>query len=214
MKRPFDSQKAHEYPIGTGTDEVGRGCLCGPVVVASVWFNPRDIPGDLLEALDDSKKLGAKTREDLASRIRACTEVKVSVAASSARKIDQINIRMATLDAMRRSVINLGIEAHIYIDGKDVPTGLPCPATAVIKGDGSIPQIAAASIIAKVVRDNLLCKLALRYPAYGWESNAGYGAKIHLEAIAKHGATKHHRMSFAPLKTPKEALEPELLLGL
>lgn len=166
------------------------------MVCASVWFDPSDFPLDLLAALDDSKRLSARVREDLAWQIHV--HARVAFAASSPQKIDAINIRQATLDAMRRAVARLGIDAPIFIDGKDVPSGMP-PATSVVKGDQTIPQIAAASIVAKVLRDKLMVQLAKRHPHYGWETNAGYGSKKHLDGIRTHGATRHHRMTFAPL---------------
>jgi ribonuclease HII len=194
MRRPFNPRRRSSYPAVIGTDEVGRGCVASCVLVASVWFDPSVFPRDLLAALDDSKRLSAKARRDLAVRIHA--HARVAFAASSPQKIDSINIRQATLDAMRRSIIRLGINAPIFIDGNDVPLGLPGPATAIVKGDQKVPQIAAASIVAKVMRDSLLAKLSLRYPVYCWDRNAGYGTKAHLDALRAHGPTAHHRCSF------------------
>jgi ribonuclease HII len=194
---PFDPSLAASFPVVTGCDEVGRGALCGPVVVAAVWFDPSAIPARLLAELDDSKRLPAKKRERLAAELRcvAC----VAVAASSAQRIDIRGIRTMTLDAMRRAVLRLNIIAPVYVDGVDIPPGIPLPCTAIVKGDATVPQIAAASILAKVLRDKLLAQLAVLYPAYGWERNAGYGTPQHMAALAQYGPTPHHRRSFAPV---------------
>ncbi|MGC9292772.1 MAG: ribonuclease HII [Acidobacteriaceae bacterium] len=194
---PFSPSIAASYPVVTGCDEVGRGALCGPVVVAAVWFEPSAIPARLLEELDDSKRLSAKKRERLAAELRCVA--RVAVAASSAACIDKRGIRTMTLDAMRRAVLRLSILAPVYVDGVDVPPGIPLPCTAIVKGDATVPQIAAASIVAKVLRDKLLTQLALLHPAYGWEKNAGYGTPQHLAALAQYGPTRHHRRSFAPV---------------
>ncbi|MGD0098133.1 MAG: ribonuclease HII [Terracidiphilus sp.] len=176
---------------------MGRGSLCGPVVVAAVWFQPTAIPPCLLEELDDSKQLTRPARTRLAGEIRRFA--RISIASSSSSLIDKRGIRTMTLDAMQRAVIHLSIEAPVRIDGLDVPSGIPWPSQAIVRGDAKVPQIAAASIVAKVMRDELMARLAIRYPGYGWERNAGYGTREHLAAIKKLGATVHHRMSFAPI---------------
>jgi ribonuclease HII len=194
---PFDASIAGEYEVVTGCDEVGRGALCGPVVVAAVWFEPTAIPSCLLEELDDSKQLTRKTRTRLAIEIRRVA--RVSIASSSAARIDKRGIRNMTLDAMRRAIVRLNIEAPVRIDGLDVPPGIPWPSLAVVKGDAKIPQIAAASIVAKVTRDKLMARLARHCPGYGWAKNVGYGTPEHLAALEKLGPTAHHRMSWAPI---------------
>jgi len=199
MIRPFDSTQSNQYPAAIGVDEVGRGCLSACLIVSAAWFDPSKIPPDLLGALDDSKRLSHKRRIELAVEIK--THCEVAFAASSPRVIELLNIRGATLDAMRRAVecLNargIGEGSHIYIDGRDVPQGLNRAATAVVKGDKTIPQIAAASIVAKVLRDNLLIKLDKRHPLYGWAQNASYGTPAHIAAIRLYGATPHHRKSF------------------
>jgi len=166
-------------------------------VVAAVWFQPTAIPPCLLEELDDSKQLTRPARTRLAGEIRRFA--RISVASSSSSLIDKKGIRTMTLDAMQRAVIHLSIEAPVRIDGLDVPSGIPWPSQAIVRGDAKVPQIAAASIVAKVTRDELMARLAIRYPGYGWERNAGYGTREHLAAIKKLGATVHHRMSFAPI---------------
>ncbi|MCJ2144535.1 ribonuclease HII [Methylobacterium sp. E-066] len=189
---PFDPARAADYPAVIGCDEVGRGALCGPVVVAAVWFDPSAIPPALLAALDDSKRVPEPIRAQLAPLIR--THARVAVAAGSRALIDRINIRAATLDAMLRAVSRLGIAAPVLVDGRDALPGLP--GRAVIGGDGLVPQIAAASIVAKVFRDELMRRLAERHPGYGWERNVGYGTAIHRAGLTRLGRSPHHRLSF------------------
>ncbi|WP_407528888.1 ribonuclease HII [Methylobacterium oryzisoli] len=194
MTGPFDPAQAARYPVVTGCDEVGRGALCGPVIVAAVHFDPAALPPDLLASLDDSKRLDAATRARLAPQIRACAAY--AYAGASRGLIDRINVRAATLDAMRRSVRRLGLDAPVAVDGRDVPPGLDGPVHAVIGGERLVPQIAAASILAKVLRDRLMAVLAARHPAYAWERNAGYGTALHRAAMRRQGLSPHHRRSF------------------
>lgn len=194
---PFTARDRSKYPVVIGCDEVGRGALSGPVVVAAVWFEPEVVPRKLLRALDDSKNLSADKRIELTALIRETC--KIAVAANSVNVIDARNIRNATLDAMRRAIMKLQIGAPVMIDGIDVPPGLSCECSAIVKGDSKVPQIAAASIVAKTVRDGLMARLASKYPVYAWERNAGYGTKHHLGAIKDHGTTPHHRRSYAPV---------------
>ncbi len=189
---PFDPNHAARYPAVIGCDEVGRGALSGPVVVAAVWFDPVAVPADLLAALDDSKKLPASVRERLAPLIRA--HGRVALAAGSPALIDRINIRAATLDAMARAVGKLGIAAPVLVDGRDALPGLP--GRAVVGGDRLVPQIAAASIVAKVWRDAFMHRLAKANPGYGWERNVGYGTALHRAGLAALGRSAHHRASF------------------
>lgn len=191
---PFDPAGAARYPALIGCDEVGRGALCGPVIVAAVWFDPLAFPADLLAHLDDSKRVDQALRERLAPAIRC--HARVALAGGSRGLIDRINVRAATLDAMRRAVAALGIAALVRVDGRDVPPGLALPCEAVVGGDRVVPQVAAASIVAKVARDGLMRTLALRHPAYAWERNVGYGTAAHTAALALHGPTPHHRTSF------------------
>lgn len=189
---PFDPTRAKDYPPVIGCDEVGRGALCGPVVVAAVWFDPNAIPPALLGALDDSKRVPEPVRAQLAPLIRA--HARVTVAAGSRALIDRINIRAATLDAMARAVARLGIAAPVLVDGRDALPGLP--GRAVVGGDALVPQIAAASIVAKVFRDDLMRRLAERHPGYGWERNVGYGTALHRAGLTALGRSPHHRLSF------------------
>jgi ribonuclease HII len=195
--RPFDARRAADYPTVIGVDEVGRGALSGPVVVAAVLFAPPALPPELLGALDDSKKLTARRREALAAALRG--EARCAFAAASAREVDRVGVRLATLSAMTRAVGRLGGEGPVVVDGRDAPPDLGARATTLIRGDSLVPQIAAASILAKVLRDRLMTCLSARHPDYDWDRNVGYGAPRHLAALRTLGATRHHRMSFAPV---------------
>lgn len=177
-----------------GVDEVGRGPLCGPVVAAAVRFRSLAVPA----GLDDSKKLAAARREALGEAIRACAEV--SIGEASAAEIDAINILEASHLAMCRAIAGLG-EApdHVLIDGNRIPRGLAISAEAIVKGDARSASIAAASIVAKVWRDRIMVVLAQQHPGYGWERNAGYPTKDHLQALRDLGPTPHHRRSFRPV---------------
>ena len=205
-KRPVSNEQsvpdfAHEarlrargFELVAGVDEVGRGPLAGPVVVAAVILDPDHLP----DGLDDSKKLTASVRERLFTEIMR--HAHVAIASIPAARIDAINIRQATFEAMAEAVNGLAVRADFaLIDGRDVPP-LPCSAEALIGGDRRSLSIAAASIIAKVTRDRMMTLLAQTYPDYGFEKHMGYGTAKHLEALALHGPTPLHRMSFAPLK--------------
>ncbi|ACA19681.1 Ribonuclease H [Methylobacterium sp. 4-46] len=194
MKRPFLAREAARYPALIGCDEVGRGALCGPVIVAAVHFDPAALPPDLLEALDDSKRLDAATRARLAARLPALA--RIAYAGASRDLIDRINVRAATLDAMARAVLRLGLAGPVAVDGRDRPPGLDGRVRAVIGGERLVPQIAAASILAKVLRDRLMAVLARRHPAYAWARNAGYGTAAHRAALLREGPSPHHRRSF------------------
>ena len=203
--RPFARKRASLFPPVIGCDEVGRGALCGPVVVAAVWFEPEALPKGVLGRLDDSKRIDAAEREALYALIAGAAHYRF--AARSARHIDLVNIRQATLSAMHQACTRLERDAPIRIDGIDVPKGLPSDAQAVVKGDGKVPQIAAASIMAKVLRDRLMARLGARYADYWWHSNAGYGTARHREAIVRLGATRHHRRTFGDLFTLSDGSE-------
>jgi ribonuclease HII len=183
------------HGIVAGIDEAGRGPLAGPVVAAAVILDANNIP----KGMDDSKTLSSKKRNNLYMEILSCSEV--SVATISAKLIDQINIRQATLLCMSRAVNALKTQPDwCIIDGKDVPTDLIGRATAVIKGDGRSSSIAAASIIAKVTRDAIMSQSANTYPDYGFEQHKGYGTLSHRNAITKHGPCAIHRFSFSPIR--------------
>lgn len=176
-----------------GVDEAGRGPFAGPVVAAAVILDPANIPAGLA----DSKTLSEKRRDALAPLIRQCAEVGVGCA--SVEEIDAINILQASLLAMRRSVAALPrAPAACLVDGNQDPK-LSCRTELVVKGDARSLSIAAASIIAKTVRDKEMRELDEIHPHYGWASNKGYGSAAHREALKRFGATPHHRKSFAPV---------------
>lgn len=182
-----------------GLDEVGRGPLAGPVVAAAVVLPP-DFPVHLL---DDSKKLRPARRVELADLIR--NHAAVALASLPAPEIDRLNILQVSLLAMKRALIALPVVADFaLIDGNRLPRNLPCPAEAVVKGDGQIAAIAAASIIAKVARDAMMAEAAELYPGYGFERNMGYPAKAHLAALRSLGLTPIHRRSYAPCRAIAE----------
>lgn len=177
-----------------GVDEVGRGPLCGPVTAAAVILDARRIP----EGLNDSKKLTAARREELALRLMDCAIV--CVAHASVEEIDTHNILRASHIAMCRAVAGLtGGCDHALIDGNMRPRDLTLPSDTVIGGDAISLSIAAASIVAKVARDRIMVDLAQQHPGYGWEKNAGYSTAAHLEALRRLGPTPHHRKSFKPV---------------
>jgi len=175
-----------------GVDEVGRGPLAGPVVVCAVIM-PHDRRA--IRGVTDSKQLSAADRVRLALKIRQ-NAVAVALAASSVHEIARWNIYQATARAMGRAIARLGvIPDEVLVDGKPIKT-LAVPHHAVIGGDATCYSIACASIVAKVVRDRLMSHLSPRYPAYGWQSNAGYGTPLHIAALRANGLTAHHRVSF------------------
>jgi len=177
-----------------GIDEVGRGPLAGPVVAAAVILNPENIPS----GLNDSKKLTAKRRDALAEQILAQAEVGLGQA--SVAEIDALNILRATHLAMERALAAMPSRPdHLLIDGNQLPKALTISAQAVVKGDARAFSIAAASIVAKSARDRLMWDLAQHFPGYGWEANAGYPTKSHINALRNLGVTPHHRRSFKPV---------------
>ena len=180
-----------------GVDEVGRGPLAGPVVAAAVVFRP-GVPG--IRALRDSKMLTAAEREALLPPIRA-RAFAIGVGAASVREIDRLNIRVASALAMRRAITRILplLDAfEIVVDGLPFPE-LGHSHEALVKGDVQCMSIAAAGVVAKQVRDGLMCRLARRHPAYGWEANMGYGTPAHQAGLASAGPCVHHRRSFAPV---------------
>lgn len=176
-----------------GVDEVGRGPLAGPVTAAAVVLNPEAIP----DGLNDSKKLTARKRNALLETL--LTSAEVSLGWASIEEIDALNIRNATFLAMTRALAGLAPVDHALVDGNALPPDLPCPATTIIKGDGRSLSIAAASIAAKVGRDEHMMALSRQFPGYGWEKNAGYPTADHKQALLDLGVTPHHRRSFKPV---------------
>jgi ribonuclease HII len=181
--------------IEAGCDEVGRGCLCGPVVAAAVIL-PADFSN---EFVNDSKKLTKINREHLVSEIKSAA-IDWAIAEASVEEIDQINILHASFLAMTRAVQQLSIKPqHLLIDGNRFKSNLDIPYNCIIQGDGKFASIAAASILAKVYRDELMERYAEKYPGYGWEKNAGYATKLHRDGIRQLGLTPIHRRSFRHL---------------
>jgi ribonuclease HII len=211
MKKPASSSKpnpaqgpddryerawmARDFHAVAGVDEVGRGPLAGPVVAAAVILDLSAVPA----GLDDSKALNARKRDLLYPQIMAQARA-VSVASVPAGVIDRINIRQATLRAMALALAGLSVKPDaMLVDGRDLPA-FPIEGEAVIGGDAKVLSIAAASIIAKVVRDRMMAQLDRHYPVYGFAAHAGYGTARHLAALKAHGPCPHHRLSFAPLR--------------
>jgi ribonuclease HII len=190
----------HERRIGgivAGVDEVGRGPLAGPVLAAAVIL-PAVLPDKLAAMIDDSKKMTAARRVLALAWLREAG-ADIALGAASVTEIAELNILHGAMLAMRRAVARLPRRPdHLLVDGNRAPGGdMPC--TTLIGGDGISLSIAAASIAAKVSRDRLMERLAVRYPHYGWAGNAGYAAAVHRNAILTHGATPHHRMGFGNL---------------
>ncbi len=179
--------------VEAGCDEAGRGCLAGPVFAAAVVL-PVGFSHPLL---DDSKKMTARNRDTLREVIER-QAVAWAVESVSAARIDEINILNASFEAMTGAVGKLGIRPEmLLIDGNRFRTTLDIPYECIIGGDGHYASIAAASVLAKTHRDELMEGLATRYPEYGWLQNKGYPTKHHREAILRHGLTPHHRSSFS-----------------
>lgn len=177
-----------------GVDEVGRGPLAGPVTAAAVVLDPQNIP----EGLNDSKKLTAAKRDVLADWLMQNCDW--SVAHVEVEDIDRLNIYHASHLAMCRAIDGLiKTPCHVLIDGNRLPRDLTIKGEAVVKGDARSLSIAAASIIAKVLRDRIMVDLAQQFPGYGWEANAGYPTPAHKEALLNLGVTPHHRRSFKPV---------------
>lgn len=182
------------YTAIAGVDEVGRGPLCGPVTAAAVILDQDHIP----DGLRDSKKLTDRKRRLLFTQI--IETAMVGVAHASVAEIDEINILQASHLAMIRAIENLPKPADFaLIDGNRAPKNLIIPSTCVVKGDDRSLSIAAASIVAKITRDDLMLELDAQYPGYGWAKNAGYPTKEHLVALKSLGITLHHRRSFKPV---------------
>ncbi|MCC6863438.1 MAG: ribonuclease HII [Rhodobacteraceae bacterium] len=180
--------------VVAGVDEVGRGPLAGPVTAAAVILCRDRIP----KGLNDSKILTQTRREDLFAEIME--EAEVCVAHATVEEIDAINILRASHLAMERALRGLACQVdHALIDGNMIPPGLFCGAEAIIKGDALCVSISAASIVAKVSRDRIMVDLAQQYPGYGWEHNAGYPTKYHMDALLNLGVTPYHRRSFRPV---------------
>lgn len=186
-----------------GVDEAGRGPWVGPVVAGAVVFFNRKINPVLLNSLDDSKKLSAKKREELYKLIQTeeiAGNLSYGIGEATAAEIDEINILQATFLAMRRAMAALKCKPNMaLVDGNRTPVGFVCPCKTIVKGDAKSFSVAAASVMAKVYRDRLMAELAQKYPWYGFEKNAGYGTKAHIDGLKQHGITPEHRKSYRPI---------------
>jgi ribonuclease HII len=180
-----------------GTDEAGRGPLAGPVVAAAVILDPNNIPA----GLDDSKRLTKVKREAAFAEILTKARA-IAFASASSEDIDATNILRASLNAMTRAVAALSlVPDHVLVDGRDIPKNLPCPGTALIKGDQRSLSVAAASIVAKVMRDRMMAVADSGHTGYGFANHQGYGSARHMAAIAEIGpVSRLHRFSFAPIR--------------
>lgn len=188
-----------EYPTGyaliAGVDEVGRGPLVGAVVTAAVILDPNNP----IAGLADSKKLSEKKRLALVAEIKE-KALAWSLGRAEPEEIDELNILHATMLAMQRAVKSLKIQPHfVLVDGNRIPS-LAMPAQAVVKGDSKVAEISAASILAKVARDQEMEELDREFPQYEFAKHKGYPTKVHLEKLAEFGALPQHRRSFAPVK--------------
>lgn len=188
MLKPF----YHAELTEAGLDEVGRGCLAGPVVAAAVIL-PKDYSNELL---NDSKQLNKKQRETLRNDIQEAA-LAWAIAEVSNEEIDKINILKASFLAMHRAVDQLALRPeHLLVDGNRFTPYPFLPHTCIIKGDAKFMSIAAASVLAKTYRDDLMERLAVEFPHYGWESNVGYPTPVHRAGIREFGPCSYHRMSF------------------
>jgi ribonuclease HII len=178
-----------------GVDEAGRGPLVGNVVAAAVILDP----GNPVDGLNDSKKISARRREQLADQVRE-KAIAWSVVSIDSEQIDHLNILQATMLAMKRAVEQLAVPPqHVFIDGNRCPD-ISVPATAIVKGDARVAEISAASILAKVERDAQMLALHETYPQYGFDKHKGYPTKAHFEALAEYGPCLEHRRSYAPVR--------------
>ncbi len=187
-----DRHRAAGHTVVAGCDEAGRGCLAGPVVAAAVVLPPdAHIPG-----LDDSKRLTPAQREALVPVIERVA-VSVGVGQCSAAEVDELNVLWAAMEAMRRAVLGLGVAPDVLlIDGNRAIPDAPCDQETVVRGDGISLSIAAASVIAKVTRDRVMTALDADVPAYGFAQHKGYPTAQHYTALAAHGPSAHHRLTF------------------
>jgi len=181
-----------------GVDEAGVGSLAGPLVAAAVIL-PVDVS---VRGIDDSKRLTRKRRERMAEEIRECA-VALEVGVVSVKDVDRLNVYRASLEAMRRAVVGLPVQPEqLLVDARHIPE-LDISQMSIIKGDSQSYSIAAASIIAKVTRDEMMRELDQKYPEYGFAKHMGYGTKAHLEALKQHGPSPVHRRSFAIVRQPR-----------
>lgn len=197
---PFTSQ--YQGDLVAGVDEVGRGPLAGDVVTAAVILDPENP----IEGLNDSKKLSEKKRNALFEEIQE-KALSWAIARASVAEIDELNILQASLLAMKRAVEALAVQPeHVLVDGNKIPKWT-YQAEAVVKGDGRVACIGAASILAKVTRDREMADFDAVYPGYGFAGHKGYPTKIHMEAVERLGVCPIHRRSYGPIKAKLEQIE-------
>lgn len=191
-----------DYELIAGVDEVGRGPLVGAVVTAAVILDPNNP----IQGLADSKKLSEKKRLALAEEIKQ-KALAWSLGRAEPQEIDELNILHATMLAMQRAVKSLKIQPHfVLVDGNRIPD-LAMPAQAIVKGDSLVAEISAASILAKVARDQEMAELDRQFPQYEFAKHKGYPTKVHLEKLAEFGALPQHRRSFSPVRITLEKME-------
>lgn len=196
----------YSKPIkSVGIDEVGRGPLAGPVVAACVYVPSNIAIPDDLPTIKDSKKMTHRNRMKVVDWLNSQSDIKYSIGSSSVEEIDDINILQATFLAMKRAFEGvrqyIDISVPVFIDGNKAPDLPPFQVETVIGGDNSVFSISLASIVAKEYRDEIMRKIDLEFPQYGFAKNVGYGTKQHIEAINIYGPTMHHRKSFEPVKS-------------
>lgn len=207
----FERQVWSQRPgiVLAGVDEAGRGCLAGPVVAAAVVIAAdlaESLYASVLAGLTDSKQLSAARREAFFAHLTHTPGIFTATGWCSSKEIDEINILVATHRAMRRAVEALPVKAEqVLVDGLPVK-GLPCPSTAIVKGDAKSLLIAAASVMAKVSRDHYMLKLHAKYPQYGFDANKGYGTNVHMAALFKCGSCPEHRHTFRPVQDADQNL--------
>lgn len=194
----FRLEKQHGGRVA-GVDEAGRGPLAGPVVAAAVVF-PNGVPRRLARLIDDSKKLTAEQRLTAYTAIRTSGLAEIGVGAASVAEIARLNILHAAMLAMRRAVDRLAAPPDLVLVDGDRPPPVAHKVVCVVGGDAQCLSIAAASIVAKVLRDRAMIRLATRFPGYGWETNVGYATEAHRAALLQLGTTRHHREGFASVR--------------
>jgi ribonuclease HII len=190
----FNIEQQYEGKIIIGIDEVGRGPLAGPMVVAAIYVPPDKMPA----GVNDSKLLSAKKRELLFAQL--VLVAKYGIGLVSVEEIDELKLTKSTELAIIRALSDLDLNVDIALIDGNIKYNLPVKSISIIGGDKKSFTIAASSIIAKVIRDKYMLDLSNQYPAYAWHKNFGYGTKEHLSAIALYGICKHHRKSFSPIK--------------
>ena len=195
----YRHERKFDGPVA-GIDEAGRGPWAGPVVAAAVVLNPGKIP----RGLNDSKQLSPDAREALFDKIMV-SALAVKAIAVEVEEIDRLNIYWATMSAMRQAALGLAVApVHVLIDGNRSPKEMPCTVQTIVDGDTLSQSIAAASIVAKVTRDRLMCALAERYAEYGFDRHKGYGTRMHADALLRLGPCPEHRRSFEPVRVALE----------